>query len=202
MPEVLAIYGSPRRGGNTATLLDECLRGVAEWMPNIEKLVLRDLQITPCLELYACARGKECPLKDDFVWVGEKLAQADLIILASPIMFYTVSAHVKALMDRCQAFWVRKHWLGQPINPDKPIRKGVFISAGASQGKLLFQGAILTVKYFFEALDVELCATLCYRGLDYKGDVLKHPEYLREAYELGLSLQSFFSNLTKSANRI
>ena len=190
---VLALYGSPRRKGNTALLLDECVRGVSQWTSDIEKIVLRDLKITPCLEIYACAKDGHCPIKDDFVGLADKLVDADLILLASPIMFYTVGAHTKALMDRCQAFWVKKHWLSQPINPEKPQRKGVFISAGASQGKRLFEGVLLTVRYFFEALDIEFYASLCLRGLDFEGDVLKHSEYLQQAYELGLSLREAFA---------
>ena len=56
---------------------------------------------------------------------------------------------------------------------------------GATSGKKLFDGALLTVKYFFDVLDMELWQALLYRGLDFEGDVLKHPEYLEEAYSRG-----------------
>lgn len=188
LPYVLAIYGSPRRSGNSATLLGECLRGVANWTDNIDRVFLRDLEISPCLEIYACAKTGRCAIRDDFDLLVPKLEQADLVILASPIMFYAVSAHTKALMDRCQAFWVKRYWLKEPINPDKLRRKGVFISVGATKGKRLFDGAILSARYFFDALDIEMAATLCFGGLDAAGDVLQHPEYLQQAYDLGVSL--------------
>ncbi|MBI5582827.1 MAG: flavodoxin family protein, partial [Deltaproteobacteria bacterium] len=66
--------------------------------------------------------------------------------------------------------------------------RGLFISAGATTGKQLFDGALLSVKYFFDVLDAEFSPPLLYRGLDFEGDVLQHPEYLREAYEAGLRL--------------
>ena len=193
---VLAIYGSPRRRGNTTLLLDECLRGVSQWTSAIEKVVLRDLRISPCLEIYGCAKDGRCVIRDDFDGLAEKLVQADLILLASPIMFYTLSAHTVAFMDRCQSFWVKRHWLKQPINPQKPHRKGVFISVGATRGKRLFEGALLSARYFFDALDVEMHASLCFGGLDLEGDVLEHPEHLQQAYELGLALQGAWGSKT------
>lgn len=187
-PYVVAIYGSPRRRGNTARLLDECLRGVETWATRVDRLVLRDLDISPCLEIYGCKRDGRCVIKDDFVWIADKLAAADYLLLATPVMFYTVSAQAKLLIDRCQAFWVKKHLLRQPINPDKPHRKGAIIAAAASHGQRLFEGTIMVARYWFESLDVEPAATLCLRGLDGPDDVLAHPEYLQQAYELGRTL--------------
>ena len=56
---------------------------------------------------------------------------------------------------------------------------------GATSGKKLFDGALQTVKYFFDVLDMDLRQALLYRGLDFEGDVLKHPEYLEEAFNQG-----------------
>jgi len=66
--------------------------------------------------------------------------------------------------------------------------KGLFISVGATKGKKLFDGALLTIKYFFDALDMELCRSLLYRGLDFEGDVLKHSDYMKDAYSAGKDL--------------
>lgn len=191
---VLAIYGSPRRQGNSAALLDECLRGVSQWTSQIDKVVLRDLKISPCLEIYACAKDGQCAIKDDFQVVAAKLVEADIVLLASPIMFYTLSPQVITLMSRCQSFWVKRYWLKQPINPRKPRRRGVLIAVGATRGKRLFESALLSARYFFDALEMELAASLCLGGLDAAGDALKHPEYLQQAFELGVSLES---DLTK-----
>ena len=104
-------------------------------------------------------------------------------MLASPIFFYAVSAHTKILMDRCQSLWVRKYWIdGVPFGERRGSRKGLFISAGATRGKKLFDGVLLSIRYFFDALDVEVWRTLLYRGLDLEGDVLSHPDYLEEAF--------------------
>ena len=120
-----------------------------------------------------------------------KCSAADGLILASPIFFYTVSAHTKILMDRCQSCWVKKYWIDKVPFGKRPLkRKGLFISVGATRGKRLFDGALLTVRYFFDALDMGLWRALLYRSIDFEGDVLKHPEYMEEAYRAGREFTS------------
>jgi multimeric flavodoxin WrbA len=189
MPKIAALYGSPRRNGNTATLLKNAVRGACEAGAEVDEIVIRDLNLSPCLEIYACKETGVCVMKDDFPMVRKRILSADGIILASPIFFYTVSAHTKILMDRCQSFWVKKYWIDE-VPPDqwKPKRRGLFISVGATQGRKLFDGAVLTVKYFFDVLEADLWKSLLYRGLDFEGDVDRHPEYLEEAYTAGQEL--------------
>jgi len=189
MPKVLAIYGSPRRKGNTALLLRQAVAGAREAGVEVEEVVLRDLKMSPCLEIYGCTKTGRCAIQDDFQKLYDQILQCQGIILASPIFFYAVSAHTKILMDRCQSLWVRKYWLSDPpAEPTPSARKGLFISVGATQGKKLFDGVLLTVRYYFQALDCELWKSLLYRGLDHEGDVLKHPEYLEEARLAGRDL--------------
>jgi multimeric flavodoxin WrbA len=183
---ILAIYGSPRRKGNTSTLLNRAVEGAERQGATVEKIVLRDQKISPCLEIYGCKETGRCVIKDDFQTLVDKLVSCDGLMLASPIFFYTVSAHTKILMDRCQSLWVKKYWVEEtPYRKANPKRKGLFISAGATKGKKLFEGTLLTVKYFFDVLDMGLWRSLLYRQLDFEKDVLDHPEYLNEAFETG-----------------
>jgi len=189
MAQIVAIYGSPRRRGNTATLLKHAVQGAVDAGAQVDEIILRDLKISPCLEIYACKKEGRCAIKDDFQQVVDQILSAKGLILASPIFFYTVSAHTKILMDRCQSLWVKKYWIDKvPFGQWEPKRKGLFISVGATKGKKLFDGTLLTVKYFFDVLDAELYRSLLYRGMDFEGDVLKYPEYLEEAYEAGKAL--------------
>jgi multimeric flavodoxin WrbA len=185
-PKIVAIYGSPRRKGNTATLLREAIRGARESGAVVEEIVLRDLKISPCLEIYGCMQSGECAIKDDFQKVRDQILAARGLMLASPVFFYTVSAHMKIFMDRFQSLWVKKYWVEKTPKDQKSItRKGLFIAVGATQGKKLFDGSLLTVRYFFDTLDMELWKALLYRKLDFAEDILKHPEYLQEAYVAG-----------------
>ena len=186
---ITAVYGSPRRKGNTSTLLNEAVQGARDAGAQVEELVLRDFQISPCLEIYGCAKTGECVIRDDFQKVRDTILAGEGIMLSSPMFFYTVSAHTKILMDRCQSLWVKKYWVeGVKAGTNVHHRKGLFISVGATKGKRLFDGALLTVKYFFDALDTSLWRFLLYRGLDLQGDVLQHPEYLQEARNAGKEL--------------
>jgi multimeric flavodoxin WrbA len=189
MPDIVAIYGSPRRRGNTATLLREAVRGATEAGAAVEEIVLRDLKLSPCLEIYGCKNDGRCVIQDDFHAVLGSIDRALAVMLASPIFFYTVSAHTKILMDRCQSRWVKKYWIDpQPSPRPEAPRKGLFIAAGATRGRRLFEGPLLTVRYFFDVLDTELWRALCYRQLDHEGDVLKHPDFLEEAHRAGREL--------------
>lgn len=187
--QLLAFYGSPRRNGNTSLLLKEAVRGATEAGAQVDEIILRDLTISPCLEIYGCKRTGRCVIQDDFQEIYDLLCSCQGIMLASPIFFYTVSAYTKTLMDRCQALWVKQYWIDKkPFGQQPKSRKGLFISVGATTGKRLFDGALLTVRYFFDALDTELWLSLLYRGLDEEGAVLRHPDYLLEAYNAGKEL--------------
>ena len=196
MVRILAIYGSPRREGNTSLLLKKAAQGAIEAGAEVEEIVLRDLKISPCLEIYGCKETGRCVIQDDFQKVYDQILSCHGVMLASPVFFYSVSAHTKILMDRCQSLWAKKYWLEKtPIGNNKAKRRGLFISVGATKGKKLFDGIILSVRYFFDALDVELWRSLLYRGLDFEGDVLKHSEFLEEAYQAGKELVYFQENI-------
>ena len=185
-PKIIAIYGSPRRKGNTATLLKKAVEGARDSGADVEEIILRDLKMSPCLEIYGCLQAGECAIKDDFQGVRDKILNAQGLILASPVFFYAVSSHTKILMDRFQSLWVKKYWVDTPPGEQQTNnRKGLFISVGATKGKKLFDGILLSMKYFFDVLDMELWKALLYRQLDFQDDVLKHPEYLEEAYKSG-----------------
>jgi multimeric flavodoxin WrbA len=189
MSDILAIYGSPRRKGNTSLLLKEAVRGATEAGAQTDEVVLRDLDMSPCLEIYGCAKTGRCIMQDDFQGLYDQLIGCRGLMLASPIFFYTVSAHTKILMDRCQSLWVKKYWLEKSASKTRDFkRKGLFISVGATKGKRLFEGTLLSIRYFFDVLDTELWRSLLYRNLDFEGDVLKHPEYLEEARRSGKEL--------------
>ena len=189
MVRILAIYCSPRLKGNTSLLLKKAVQGALEAGAEVEEIILRDLNMSPCLEIYGCKKTGRCVIQDDFQKVYDQLLASHGLMLASPIFYYTVSAHTKILMDRCQSFWAKKYWVEKtPIEKRKATRKGLFISVGATKGKKLFDGTLLSIRYFFDVLDTELWRSLLYRSLDFERDVLGHPEYLKEAYGAGKEL--------------
>jgi len=187
--KVLGILGSPRKGGNTELLLEEALKGAEAEGAEVERLRLTDYNIIPCKECLACFKDGNCIILDDMAKIYPKLLEADIIVLASPIFFYGVTAWAKGLIDRCQALWARKYQLKDPsFGKEGRKRKGFFISVGGTKGQKTFEGAILTAKYFFDVLNAEYAGELVLREVDAKGDILKHPETLHQAFEAGRKL--------------
>ena len=184
--KILGLWGSPRRGGNSEILLNAFLEGAAQGGCDVERIAPRELKISPCLEIYHCFKDGTCPIKDDMLPLYEKLLAADVVALASPIFFYGVSAQAKAMIDRTQALWSRRYILKNDF--PGPERQGVLLCTGATKGKLLFVGARLTAKYFFDAINVSYAAEILVRGVDEKGAIRQEPEILTAATDLGRRL--------------
>jgi len=185
--KVLGIMGSPRRRSNTEILLDKALEGTGEAGAEFEKVLVSKLKISPCLEIYACLKDGDCAIKDDMQLLYKKLLEVDHIIFASPMFFYGITSQAKAIIDRCQALWVRRHVLGM-CKEDNRVRRGVFISVGATRGEKLFDGSVLTVKYFFDAIGVKYYSDLLVKGVDKEGQIEEYPLALQDAFRLGQEL--------------
>ena len=72
---------------------------------------MRDKKLSPCLEIYGCKNDGKCVIKDDFHEIVEQMLVSNGVMLASPIFFYSVSAHTKMLIDRCQSLWMKKYYI-------------------------------------------------------------------------------------------
>lgn len=101
--KVLIISSSPRKGGNSDTLCDEFRKGALEANHAVEKIVLADKEIHYCTGCYACGNTGKCVQKDDMAPILESLVAADVIVLATPVYFYTMCAQMKTLIDRTVA---------------------------------------------------------------------------------------------------
>lgn len=98
---VLILSGSPRRGGNSDTLCDAFMRGAEEGGNQVEKIFLRDQKIGYCTGCGVCSeRGLPCPQRDDMAAILDKMIRADVIVMATPVYFYTMDAQMKTLIDR------------------------------------------------------------------------------------------------------
>jgi multimeric flavodoxin WrbA len=189
--KVLGIFGSPRKGGNTELLLEEALKGAEAEGAEVERLHLTEFTITPCKECHGCDQTGTCVILDDMEKIYPKLLEADIIILASPIFFYGVTAWAKVLIDRSQAIWARKYLLKDPsLGKEGKKRTGFLISAAATKGARVFEGAILTMKYFLDGLNAEYGGELVFRDVEAKGDILKQKNAMQQAFEAGRKLVS------------
>ncbi len=105
--KVLILSGSPRKGGNSDLLCDEFMRGAQESGHQVEKIRVAAKKIVPCSACYYCRdHGGACVYQDDMAEVLQKMIDADVIVLASPVYFYSIDAQLKAVIDRTVARWL------------------------------------------------------------------------------------------------
>lgn len=190
--QVLGIYGSPRKGGNTDLMLDAFLEGAAAEGAAIERIYVRDLDIRGCIACGHCDRKGFCIQKDDMQKVYPLLEQSTRIVVASPVYFYGVTGQLKLLVDRSQAAYM-KHELAKKEGgavASGAAGSGFLLAAGATKGKRLFECTILSVRYFFDALNMGYAGDLCVRDLEEKGAVSQHPTALSDCRKAGMEFAS------------
>lgn len=151
--KVLVLFGGPRIGKNTDTMLKAYLEGVGS-EHEIERINIKDLNIKPCTACYGCERNGECIIHDDMDWIYEKLENADAIIFASPIFFNSITSISKTLIDRCQVYWTKKFLLNS--------RRGVYdkvgvllLTGGPVHVDRSVPGASLVLDLFFKSIDAK-----------------------------------------------
>jgi multimeric flavodoxin WrbA len=184
--DVLVFLGSPRKKGNTEILTEAMLDGVRQAGGEPEIIRLCDLKIAPCISCGGCDKKGKCVVIDEMTPLYEKIIATDKIILASPIFFYGITAQAKAFIDRTQALWNRKRLLQKKGKwVENPGRKGFFISIAATKGANVFTGAVLTMKYGYDAMDLQYSGEFLVSGPDKCGDMAKNETKLAEAKEAG-----------------
>jgi NAD(P)H-dependent FMN reductase len=188
--KVLAFAGSPRRHGNSETLLDWVLGGMStEEDVVIEKVALTDANINPCKGCNACEKLNKCVQRDGMDVYHDKIVDADIILLSSPIFCMGVASQVKALIDRAQVFRSRKYVLKLPVVPmeRKGKRLGVFLASAGQKWDFVFDAAIPSVKCFYHVIDIRDTdiSYLMINGVDEKGAIEHHPTAKTDAEKLG-----------------
>jgi NAD(P)H-dependent FMN reductase len=184
---VVAIYGSPRKAGNTDLMLDAFLEGAETTGSEIKRFFVRDLDIRGCLGCGYCDRTGACVQKDDMQQVYPSLEATQRIVVASPVYFYGVTGQLKLLVDRAQAPYMKRELArkGGKALTGMPSRQGFLLLAGATRGKRLFECSILTIRYFFEALGVDYAGELSFKEIEERGAILQHSQALAECRRAG-----------------
>ncbi len=179
MSVVTVLSGSTRKKGNTDTLVQAFVRGASEHN-EVEVISVADYIIKPCDGCNYCYADKEhrCHIGDDMQAVYEKLKHTDILVIASPIYFYGISARLKAVIDR----------LHNPIRSAFPIRQAVLLSVAADTLPELFDSVLAQYHMSLRYFHIENLGTVLVRGVEKKGDIAGNPA-LDEAYRLGLSIR-------------
>lgn len=185
--KTLLLLGSARKNGNTELLLNALCQGIDTSHGQSELIRLPKLDIHPCIGCGSCEKKGICVFKDDMQDLYTKIAEADRIIIGSPIYFYSVTAQTKIFIDRCQALWSKKYILKQRISQN-PDRRGYLVSVAATSGDRIFEGARLTARYALDAMDCTYTDDLVVRAMDKRGAVTTNPAILQQAFDFGTAL--------------
>ncbi len=186
--KTLGISTSPRINGNSDLLLHEALAGAESAGSHIEYIHLSDYNISPCIECNACYTTGTCEIQDDFQQLLKKMLDADRLVFATPIFFMTVCAQAKMLIDRSQCLWVNKYILKKQLITPKRDRRAMVIAVGGSKSTKQFESIRLTMKSYFDVLQINYVTNLFINKVEQLGEIQKHPSALKEAFRLGREL--------------
>ena len=178
MKKVLILSGSPRKGGNSDILCDQFMKGALEQGNEVEKIFIAEKKIAPCSGCYFCRKsGGRCALNDDMGDILQKIIDCDVLVLSSPVYFYSVCAQMKIVIDRTVARWT------EIANKDL-----YYITTAAEDEADTMDGTLACFHGFAMCIDgYEEKGTLYGRGVTDKGDVRERAELMQIAYEMGLA---------------
>ncbi|TVR01671.1 MAG: flavodoxin family protein [Desulfovibrionales bacterium] len=180
---------SPRSGGNSDSAAEFFREGVCQAGGRAQVFYLRDYAIHPCL---GCMRCELAPLGDCFLGARDQsgplfqtLLAAPMLFIAAPIYFYHLPAQFKAWIDRSQSYYHR--WeKGDPRLRKLPPRPAIVnLVAGRRRGEKLFEGALLTLKFFLVTFNFTIEEHHAFRGIDASEDLRMHPEAREELIAAG-----------------
>ena len=175
--DILILSGSPRKGGNTDLLAEAFAKG-ASAQHHVEIVSVCDYKVNPCLGCNACFKANGiCAQKDDMAFIYEKVNQADMLVIASPVYFYGISAQLKAVIDRFH----------NPIRDSFHIKKMALLLVGAASLPELFDAILTEYNLCLNFFHIEDTGKVLVRGVKDKGDI-KTTDALNEAYILGRSI--------------
>lgn len=174
MKQVLIISASPRKGGNSDSLCDAFRQGAQQAGHQVEKIFLREHTVNYCTGCGVCNNTHRCTQKDDMESILSKLVAADVIVLASPIYFYTMCGQLKTMIDRCC-----------PRYTELKNKSFYYLLSAADPMPSAMEKAVVEFQGFLECLDDPTeCGIISAVGVWHKQDI-QGKAFLQEAFEMG-----------------
>lgn len=179
MSNIVILAGSERKDGNTDLLVDSFRKGAIK-DNKVDVISVRDYKIKPCTGCNLCfdKSGYECAQRDDMQIVYEKMKNADVLVIASPVYFYGISAQLKAVIDR----------LHTPMRNGFKIKRLALILVGAATLPEMFDSIKVQYRLVLKFFHLENAGMVFVQGAKDKGDVI-NTDGLQSAFELGKSIK-------------
>lgn len=175
--KVLAISASPRKGGNSDVLCDQFLKGASDAGHTVQKINLAKVDISPCTACYGCRNTHHCVKRDDMELILQELINADVIVLATPVYFYSMDAQMKIMIDRCL-----------PRYLEIKNKDFYYIITAADPEHSAADETIAGLRGYLRCLPGATEKSIIFgTGTWDKGDAYQHPSF-QKAYEIGKAL--------------
>lgn len=173
--QILVLSSSPRKGGNSDLLCDQFIAGAREAGHKIERVSLRDIKINYCTGCGACQReGKACPQKDSMPEVLHRMIAADVIVMATPVYFYTMCAQLKTLIDRtCSRY------------TEISDKEFYFILTAADSNQRALERTVESLRGFTSCLDGAKEKGVIYGTNAWNISDIKNSQVMKQAHEMG-----------------
>ena len=182
MAKILAVVGSPRKGGNTEILVAKIAAGRRRRGPRSRRSVWASVQIRECDGCHACWRGRPCSKDDDMRLLYPKIAASETIVFGTPVYWYGPTALMKAFIDRFVYF------NGEANRPMIRGKRAVVAIVLEETHEQTWRPVVEFFEKSLAYLEMKLAGTIVVPGVGKKGEISKYPERLEEAYRLGTLL--------------
>lgn len=172
--KVLILSGSPRKGGNSDLLCDEFMRGAKEAGHEVEKIRVQEKKVSYCIACYACRETGNCAIKDDMAEIMQKIIDCDVLVLASPVYFYSIDAQLKAVIDRSVCRWA-----------EVKNKEMYYIMTAADGERSAMDTTLACFRGYADCVDGAVEKGIVYGTGVYQAGEIKDTKYMQEAYEMG-----------------
>ena len=173
--KILILSSSPRKGGNSEALVSSFAKGAEDAGNEVEIIYLREKQYGFCKDCFACLKLGHCVIKDDAVEIVAKMHNADVLVFASPVYYYSVSGQLKTMLDRANPLF----------DTDYAFTKAYFLATAAEDEKETVDGSNKAIQGWVDCFPhCELKETVFAGGVNDIGDIKGHPA-LAKAYQIG-----------------
>ncbi|HBF39357.1 MAG TPA: flavodoxin family protein [Firmicutes bacterium] len=182
MKKVVAFMGSPRKNGNTATLVQEVIRGAQDAGAETTVFTLSDMNIKPCQGCLVCRKTGQCVMQDDFQNMFQHIIDADVVVFGSPIYLWQISAQMKLLWDRLCGLFDENH------KPRYAAKSVIMVYSQGNPNAQAFQASFQTNETMLKIFNLNVVATVLATAGNDPNTAANHKELLAKAYEAGKTI--------------
>jgi multimeric flavodoxin WrbA len=182
--KVLGILGSPRVGGNSDILLEEALKGARDAGAEVEKIILSQQKISGCFDCGKCNEAGVCAIKDDMPEIHRKILEADTIIHSVPVYFWSMTAQMKAYLDRWCAFFDAEWNWHKAYHPKMKGKKIGLITVCGDPNVSIAEPIIYSFKNTCKFTGLKWLGAV-QASASAKGEIDKNESAKKKAFDLG-----------------